>query len=330
LHVSVIIPAWNEENIIIQTIESLLVSTYSNFDIIVVAGGSDNTFKYVDHFAKKESRITVIEQKPLGKSSALNDGLKYATGEIVIFLDADCLVDKNWLKYLIAPIINKETNISIGNFQPSTISWVSMWYYLTNIYLKMVIDKKNFFGGSVAFERNVFNDINGLSEKAYSDNYYLSTHLEKKYKITFIEKSIVQTYIPSTLIQYLQVETRWLRNLLHTAFHYNKGKGKVIFYFFNNIAFTLGLPFFLILFLFSRIPYTFFIIWAGWFFFMILLNISKPLFVYKLTSNRIYLKYIWTALFFPIIDYIVGFYALITYKKVTVFFKGPRKPKENS
>lgn len=323
-HVSVIIPAWNEENIISRSIESVLISTYSNLDIIVVAGGSDNTFKYADHFSKIDSRITVIEQKPLGKSTALNAGLKYVTGEIVIFLDADCIVDKNWLKYLVTPIINKEANITIGNFQPFRVSWVSSWYILNNIYLKIVKNKKNFFGGSKAFERNVFKDINGLNQKAYSDDYYLSTQLDKKYKIEFIEKSIVQTDIPSTLIQYLQVETRWLRNQLHTAFNFNKGRRKLIFNYFNIIAITLGLPIIIILIVLDIIQYTYLYIWVSYFIFMMLLNISKPIYVYKVTSNKIYLKYIWVALIFLIIDCILGFYTLITYKKVTLFFKGPR------
>ena len=323
-HVSVIIPAWNEENIICRTIESVLISTYSNFDIIIVAGGSDNTFKYADYFAKRDSRITVIEQKPLGKSTALNTGLKYATGEIVIFLDADCIVDKNWFKYLVTPIINKEANITIGNFQPFIVSWVSLWYNVNNIYSKIVRNKKNFFGGSKAFERDVFKDINGLNEKIYSDDHYLTTHLEKKNTIKFIEKSIVQTDIPSTLIQYLQVETRWLRNQLHTAFNSNKGRRKVIFNYFNIIGFTLGLPIIIILFVLNKIPYTYIYIWVSCFFFMMLLNISKPIYVYKYTSNKIYLKYLWIALFFLIIDNILGLYALITYKKVTLFFKGPR------
>jgi len=323
-HVSVIIPAWNEENIISRTIESVLISTYSNFDIIIVAGGSDNTFKCADYFAKNDSRITVIEQKPLGKSTALNTGLKYAIGEIVILLDADCIVDKNWFKYLVTPIINKEANITIGNFQPFMLSWVSLWYNLNNIYLKIVRNKKNFFGGSKAFEKSVFKDINGLNEKAYSDDYYLSMHLKKKYKIKFIEKSIVQTDIPSTLVQYLQVETRWLRNQLHTAFNSNKGRRKVIFNYFKTIGFTLGLPISIILSVLNIIPYTYIYIWVSCFFFMMLLNISKPIYVYRYTSDKIYLKYIWVALYFPIIDYILGLYALITYKKVTLFFKGPR------
>ncbi len=323
-HVSVIIPAWNEENIISRSIESVLISTYSNLDIIVVAGGSDNTFKYADHFSKIDSRITVIEQKPLGKSTALSAGLKYVTGEIVIFLDADCIVDKNWLKYLVTPIINKEANITIGNFQPFRVSWVSSWYVLNNIYLKIVKNRKNFFGGSKAFEKDVFKDINGLNQKAYSDDYYLSTQLDKKYKIEFIKKSIVQTDIPSTLIQYLQVETRWLRNQLHTAFNFNKGRKKLIFNYFNIIAITLGLPIITILFILDVIQYTYLYIWGIYFIFMMLLNLSKPIYVYKATSDKIYLKYIWVALIFLIIDYILGFYTLITYKKVTLFFKGPR------
>ena len=70
--------------------------------------------------------------------------MKYAIGEIIIFLDADCIVDNNWLKYLITPIINKEANITIGNFQPFTVTWVSLWYNLNNIYLKKVQKKRIF------------------------------------------------------------------------------------------------------------------------------------------------------------------------------------------
>ena len=127
------------------------------------------------------------------------------------------------------------------------------------------------------------------------------------------------------MIQYLQVETRWVRNQLHTAINFNKGKRKVIVNFINNIAFTIGLPIIIISFILDRIPYTFIYIWIGWFFFIMLLNLSKPLYVYKFTSNKIYLKYIWLAMIFPFIDYILGFYAIITFKKGTLFFKGPRK-----
>ena len=87
----------------------------------------------------------------------------------------------------------------------------------------------------------------------------------------------------------------------------------------NNIITNI-----IILFVLNIYPYIFIYIWVSCFLFMMLLNISKPIYVYKYTSNKIYLKYIWIALFFLIIDNILGLYALITYKKVTLFFKGPR------
>ena len=325
LPVSIIIPAWNEESIIKKTIESVLMSSYPNFKIIVVAGGSDKTYEHANHFTKVDPRVTVVKQDPLGKSAALNVGLKYVMSEIVVFLDADCIVDINWLKNLVTPIINKEVNITIGNFQPFVISWVSLWYYMNNIFLKLINNKKNFFGGSIAFERTIFNKIKEFDEKIYGDDYFLSTHLEKDYKIKFVEKSLVRTDIPFKFIQYIHVETRWLRILLHTTFNFNKRVIKVFFSFFTNIIFILGLPVLLFFYYYNMIPFLFIKAWAGYFFFIILLNVSKPLYVYKITKNNIWIKYIWIAIFFPIIDYLLGLYAILTYYKKTPFFKGPRK-----
>ena len=87
----------------------------------------------------------------------------------------------------------------------------------------------------------------------------------------------------------------------------------------------MGLPIFLIMYYYNMISFLFVKAWVSYFFFVILLNISKPLYVYKITNNAIWIKYIWVALFLPLIDYLLGFYAILTYNKISPFFKGPRK-----
>lgn len=325
--VSIIMPAWNEEDIINETIKNVLKSTYANFELIIIAGGDDKTYESANCFLKKDNRIKVIKQEPLGKSAALNKGLKYVQGEIVVFLDADSQVEENWLKYLVRPIINGESNIAVANFKPYIENWVSMWYSLYFSYLRNVENKKSFFGGSRAFERAIFNDASVLDEKVIADDYYLGVRLGKKYKIKFVEESIVRTDIPSTLTKFFITETRWVRILLNNTLIFGDRKVKNIFSFLNVIYFISGLPIWLYLFYISgkEGSFIFLKVWFSYFSLLILLNLVKPFSLYRITKDSKWLHYAWIVLVFPVIEYLLYFYAILTYRKVTLFFKGPRK-----
>lgn len=88
--VSVIIPAYNRETFIAQTIDSVLGQTYSNVELIVVDDGStDGTRKVVDTY---KGRITILEHPGRvnrGQSAAINVGLRKATGKYIAILDSD-------------------------------------------------------------------------------------------------------------------------------------------------------------------------------------------------------------------------------------------------
>jgi glycosyltransferase involved in cell wall biosynthesis len=89
--VSVIIPAYNAEDFLAETIDSVKTQTYSNWEIIVVNDGSaDGTSRIVNN--ETDARIRLIEQKNAGVSVARNNGLGQAKGEYVIFFDADDLM----------------------------------------------------------------------------------------------------------------------------------------------------------------------------------------------------------------------------------------------
>lgn len=86
--VSVIIPAYNAEQHILQCVNSVLEQTYSNLEIIIVNDGSkDNTFSILKSI--QDPRIILINQGNLGCSSAKNAGLEHVKGSYVQYLDAD-------------------------------------------------------------------------------------------------------------------------------------------------------------------------------------------------------------------------------------------------
>ncbi|MGL5892694.1 MAG: glycosyltransferase family 2 protein, partial [Bacteroidia bacterium] len=87
--VSVVVPAYNAEPFIAETIESVLAQTLQNWELIVVDDGStDKTVSVAEQFCGDE-RISIIRQKNAGVSAARNAGLLPAKGKYVAFLDAD-------------------------------------------------------------------------------------------------------------------------------------------------------------------------------------------------------------------------------------------------
>jgi len=87
---SVVIPLYNKERSVKNTIESVLNQTFQDFEVIVVNDGStDNSLEVVKSF--NDERIRIINQKNSGVSSARNRGIKEAKYEWIAFLDADDL-----------------------------------------------------------------------------------------------------------------------------------------------------------------------------------------------------------------------------------------------
>lgn len=88
--VSVIMPAYNQEDFIQSSIESVLSQTYSNWELVVINDGStDRTKEVVESFS--DQRIILINQENQGVSKTRNNGLAASKGELIAFLDADDL-----------------------------------------------------------------------------------------------------------------------------------------------------------------------------------------------------------------------------------------------
>ena len=93
---SIIIPCYNVEKYIENTVKSVLKQTFENFEILLINDGStDNTLKILKKFDDK--RIKILNQENKGVSSARNLGIKNAKGKYFLFLDGDDEIDENLL-----------------------------------------------------------------------------------------------------------------------------------------------------------------------------------------------------------------------------------------
>lgn len=87
---SIIIPVYNTAPYLEQCVESVLQQTYTNFELILVDDGSTDTSPDLcDRLAKSDERIRVIHQANGGSSKARNAGIKFAEGDVILFLDSD-------------------------------------------------------------------------------------------------------------------------------------------------------------------------------------------------------------------------------------------------
>lgn len=94
--ISIIVPIYNLERYLKECIESILNQSYKNIEVILIDDGStDRSLKICKDFEIKDKRILVIHQENSGVSVARNTGIKYASGEWIMFVDPDDYLDEN-------------------------------------------------------------------------------------------------------------------------------------------------------------------------------------------------------------------------------------------
>jgi len=117
--VSVIIPSFNRELLIAETLDSILAQTYSSWEAIVVDDGSaDNTCQLVKSYSDRDQRIKLIQRnrEPKGASVCRNIGLENAKGKYVIFLDSDDLLSPDCLENRVR-FMNEHPELNFAVFQ---------------------------------------------------------------------------------------------------------------------------------------------------------------------------------------------------------------------
>lgn len=116
--VSAIVPIYNSENYLSICLESIINQTLLDLEIILINDGStDSSLKIAEDYARKDSRIVVINKKNGGPSTARNIGIQQSTGEFLAFIDSDDLIDKDMLATMYAKATAHNAEIVICNYK---------------------------------------------------------------------------------------------------------------------------------------------------------------------------------------------------------------------
>ena len=203
MNISVIIPTYNEEDVIAKCLESLSKQTYklslplhgNSFEVIVVDDGStDSTLQKIQEVSKSLNyHLKTINGKHEGPGSARNLGAKNAKGDVLVFVDADMTFDKHFLKRLVKPIIAGKTN---GTF--SKDEYVSNWdkplsraYTLNEGWENKKRHPRKYPDTQKVFRsilRKEFERVGGFTAGGYNDDWSLSEKLG--YEAVVADKAI--------------------------------------------------------------------------------------------------------------------------------------------
>ncbi len=111
--VSIIIPVYNSEKYISKCIESILCQIYSDWELIIIDDGStDQSYKIINEYVKKDTRINVYHFENRGVASSRNTGIGLSKGEYITFIDSDDYVEPEYLNKLVEGLAKYNCDIS--------------------------------------------------------------------------------------------------------------------------------------------------------------------------------------------------------------------------
>lgn len=157
--ISVVMPAYNVENYIAESIQSVLNQTYEDWELIVVNDGStDNTEKVIRSFS--DARIRLINQENQGVSVARNVGIDNAKGDYICFLDSDDLYKPEFLELMINNIQGDFIYCGFYLFEESGKTVHPIKNYATgNILYEVTQRITNLHINSVLFKRSILMEL---------------------------------------------------------------------------------------------------------------------------------------------------------------------------
>ncbi|NVK23117.1 MAG: glycosyltransferase family 2 protein [Kangiellaceae bacterium] len=222
--VSVLLPAWNEEVGIIKTMISVLESHYSNFELIVINDGStDNTHQLVTEFidqqqANYSASIKYLSLDNGGKARALNKALEIATGEIIVTVDADCIMDADALTKFVQRFTTKNVGAVAGNViianNKKPIELIQQLEYVCGFFFKRsdaYFNAVHIIGGAAAaYRKEVLDNLRGFDEKLITEDIEMSMRiLGHGYQTRYAHDAVIFTEGPSDLAGLSKQRLRW-------------------------------------------------------------------------------------------------------------------------
>ena len=231
--VSVLIPAHNEEKVILASIERVLSSAYANLEIIVIDdGSSDRTSELVNDRFAAHPRVTLLTIANGGKAAALNRGLSLASGSVVVALDADTQFEPATIgrlaRWFEDPRIGAVAgNAKVGNRSNLVTRWQALEYITAqNLERRALaaLDAITVVPGAVgAWRRSVVEQLGGFSTATLAEDQDLTIEVQRAgFKVLFDSEAIAWTEAPDSFSGLAKQRFRWAYGTLQCLWKHKR------------------------------------------------------------------------------------------------------------
>lgn len=224
--ISVLIAAYNEEDVIADTIASLRKQSYAGkVEIVVIDDGSqDRTVEVLKGI--KDNSLVVVEAEHGGKAHALNAGLKHASHDILVTIDADTYLHPDALNRIVYRLITDPDNtaavagsVLVRNSRHNFITKLQEWDYF--LAIGSVKRQQSLYQGTLvaqgafsAYRKKPVEQAYGWPSCLGEDIVLTWALLKAGYRIGFEPTAVAFTTVPTTLKGFSRQRQRWARGMI--------------------------------------------------------------------------------------------------------------------
>jgi cellulose synthase/poly-beta-1,6-N-acetylglucosamine synthase-like glycosyltransferase/peptidoglycan/xylan/chitin deacetylase (PgdA/CDA1 family)/spore germination protein YaaH len=234
--VAVLIPAYNEETVIVRTIRSVMRSDYKNLRILVIDdGSSDNTFNVAREAYREEiatGTVTVLTKPNAGKAEALNFAVNQLDEDFYVGIDADTVIAPDAISHLVCHFADDRIgavagNAKVGNRVNLWTRWQALEYITSQNFERRALDLFNVVTvvpGAIgawrtaAVRKGGCYPINTVAE----DADLTMNLLEQNYKVIYEDRSLAFTEAPVNARGLMRQRFRWSFGILQAVFKHKQ------------------------------------------------------------------------------------------------------------
>ena len=237
--VSIIVPVYNEEKVVSDSINSLLDLNYSNYEIIIVNDGStDNTKEVAEALVGYQKgkltdvKVSLISKPNGGKAQALNAGIKFSKAEIVLCMDGDSQLSPDSVKLAVRHFSNPEIGAVAGNVKVinrgKLLTDLQALEYIEGLNMarsaQSFINLVNIIPGPIGlFRKKAIEEAGFYSSDTFAEDADLTLKvLANGWKIYYEPNSISYTEAPEKLHELLKQRYRWTRGIIQSIRKHKK------------------------------------------------------------------------------------------------------------
>jgi hyaluronan synthase len=267
--VSIIVPAFNEEDCIVGTLESCLRVDYPPELLQVIAvndGSRDGTWQRIREVRERHGELIAVDLgRNYGKRTAMAEGVRRATGEIVCFVDSDCYLAPDAVVNIVQPFVDPRVGASVGHAEVANrmVNWLTKMqqvrYYAA---FQVIKGTESLLSGTVtcasgccaAYRRSaIMPELPAWESQTFlgvaatfGDDRALTNRVLRERRVVFQSTARSETVVPESLRVFLRQQLRWkkswLRESTYVARYFWRKNPLAALFTYASIVFPLVSP----------------------------------------------------------------------------------------